>query len=75
VAAEIPRISLDLDESVESYKLATPISRKHDLGYKQPNGVAVKSRQVITCMTIAGFGVGAREQRSSIAQLIRPFVG
>jgi hypothetical protein len=39
VAAEIPRISLDLDESVGPYKLATPISRKHDLGYKQPNGV------------------------------------
>jgi hypothetical protein len=47
LAAAAPRISLDLDESVESYKLAKSITRKHDLGYTQPGGAAVKSRQVI----------------------------
>lgn len=40
-----PTISLDLDES---YKLKTPIYRKHDLGYVQPTGQAVKSRQDFT---------------------------
>jgi hypothetical protein len=68
VAAEIPRISLDLDESVESYKLATPISRKHDLGYKQPNGVAVKSRQDWTQKCRANLNQKAGEKNCPFPQ-------
>ena len=45
-AAQLPTISLELDQSVESYKLAKSIYRPHDLGYKQPSGKKVTSRQV-----------------------------
>ena len=48
-----PRIELDLKE-VRVYELATKITRDHDLGFTQPGGAVVKSRQDYSARCMAG---------------------
>jgi len=71
-----PRIELNLAEMTEitgvsagagGYKLATPISRTHDLGYTQPDGTAVTSKQdwVEQCQAVRDASWSAEQQKAN----------
>ena len=49
-----PQIDLNLEGMTASYKLKSSIYRKHDLGFTQPTGKAVMSRQDYTERCQAG---------------------
>merc|ERR1719183_811123 len=52
-ATPAPRISLDLS-AVRVFKLSAPIVKPHDLGFKQPTGQSVMSRQDYSARCAAG---------------------
>jgi hypothetical protein len=61
-AAQLPTISLELDQSVESYKLAKSIYRPHDQKLQQPDGRKVRSRQDWTQKCKANLNQAAGEK-------------